>query len=37
MPPSFSKHLGDLVGKLLKKQPSKRLGSAKGGASSVVS
>jgi serine/threonine protein kinase len=37
VPPNFSKNLVDLIAKLLKKQPNKRLGSAKGGASTIVS
>ena len=33
---TFSKQLCDVLSKLLRKQPSKRLGSAKGGAAAVV-
>jgi serine/threonine protein kinase len=36
LPPAFSKGLCDLILKLLKKNPSKRLGSGKGGANLVV-
>jgi serine/threonine protein kinase len=36
VPPTFSKHLTDLIKKLLRAHPSKRLGNTKGGTSAVM-